>query len=603
MGLIPEEIIAELRERTDIVRVVGEYVALSKSGAQFRGLCPFHAEKTPSFFVYPEKRFFICYGCGKKGDVIRFLMEQQGRGFLDVVRELAEQAGVALPTASSETQPGARVRSERERLLKVNETAAQFFRSLYLGPQGAHARAYIAERGISDEIAGSFRIGYAPPSGEALWHHLQKQKVPAALGEAAGLIAPSSHGPGYYDRFRDRVIFPVLGLRGEVLGFSGRVLDPESKAAKYVNSPETPVYRKGELLYGIHVAKAAMRQKGRAVLVEGNFDVVQLHQHGFEEAVAPLGTALTPKQAELLRRLLGDGHVVVFFDGDDAGRKATQRALQLLLGEGIEVRVARCPKGHDPDSLARGGGTDQIGRLVEHAMPAVEYLIEEACAEFSDTVEGRVKALRWLAPTLRQVKDPTTRELYIGRVAAALSLQQRQVERAMRFAAVEAEQLQRGTAVKKEAKAAGRPSPALEREIRLLELLSDYPELRSEAGGLESLLTEEPVRTAYQALMAASGSALLDEVIVTALPEELQGLFAERLLVGSFRQEGLGLAEARQTLQEIVGALKRQAELGDIQAIDRAMAAAEREGNEEERRRLAIVKLELLRRRHGTSGQ
>jgi DNA primase len=605
VGLIPEDIIAEVRNRTDIAQVIGEQVALTKAGAQLRGLCPFHAERTPSFFVYPQKQFFICYGCGKKGDVFRFLMEQQARTFVDVVRDLGQRAGVEVPETGVSPEVQAAARTERERLLKVNELAAAFFRAQYLASGGAQARAYVEGRGIGADVAAAFRIGFAPASGEALWQHLQRHKVPPTLGETVGLLAPSTHGPGFYDRFRDRVMFPVITARGEVIGFSGRLLDPEAKAAKYVNSPETPVYRKGDNLFGLHAAKGPIRQRGRVVLVEGNFDVVQLHERGVDETVAPLGTAFTDQQVALLRRHVGEGYVVVLFDGDDAGRKATERAVGLLVSQGLEARVARCPDGEDPDTLARTKGAAAVQRLVEHALPAVEYLIDEAVAESGGTIEGRVRALRQLAPMLRLVRDPTARELYAGRAAAALGVEQRQIERAVRLASAAAETAGRATGAAEPPPKAAPPrlAPALERELRLLQLLSDFPDLAREARRVEPLLTQEPVVAALRALLAAPAGALPDEVIVTALPEELQATFAERLLAGSFLGDNFGAPDARRTLQEIVTTLERERQLGGVKDIDRALAQAEREGDEEERRRLAQAKLELLRKRHGIGSQ
>jgi DNA primase len=605
VGLIPEDIIAEVRNRTDIAQVIGEQVALTKAGAQLRGLCPFHAERTPSFFVYPQKQFFICYGCGKKGDVFRFLMEQQARTFVDVVRELGARAGIDVPVTGVSPEVQAAARTERERLLKVNELAAAFFRAQYLAAAGARARAYVEGRGIGADIVASFRVGFAPASGEALWQHLQKQKVPPGLGETVGLLAPSTHGPGFYDRFRDRVMFPVITARGEVIGFSGRLLDPEAKAAKYVNSPETPVYRKGDNLFGLHAAKGPIRQKGRVVLVEGNFDVVALHERGVDETVAPLGTALTEQQVALLRRHVGEGYVVVLFDGDDAGRKATERAVGLLVSQGLEARVARCPQGEDPDTLSRRAGPAAMLKLVDHALPAVEYLIDEAVTEGGDTIEGRVRAIRVLAPTLRLVRDPTARELYAGRAAAALGVEQRQIERAIRLAAATAETSMREapTSAPAPRPAAVRLQPALERELRVLQLLSEHPKLCAEARSLEPLLTQEPVKAALRALLAAPAGVLPDEVIITALPDELQGAFAEQLLGGAFAGDNFGTPDARRTLQEIVATLQREQQLGGVKDIDRAIAQAEREGDEEERRRLAQAKLELLRKRHGIGSQ
>jgi DNA primase len=597
VGLIPDDIIAQIRERTDIAQVIGEHVALTRSGAQLRGLCPFHAERTGSFYVYPQKQFFICYGCGKKGDVFGFLMEQQGRTFLEVVRDLAQRAGIELPAASPEAERQNRAaRSERERLLKVNALAAEFFRAQYLAPGGARAREYVERRGVTPPTAELFRLGYAPAGGEALANHLAQKKVPASLGEQAGLIAPSQRGPGHYDRFRDRLMFPVISPAGEILGFSGRLLDPEAKAAKYVNTPETPLYRKGHLLFGLHAARATVHRTGRAVLVEGNFDVVQLHERGLTEAVAPLGTALTADQVALLRRQLGDGHVVVLFDGDDAGHKATDRAIPLLVAAGVAARIARCPRGEDPDSLARKDGGEQIRGLVDNAQPALEYLVNESVEHRGLSVEGRVAALRDISATLRLVTDPAVRDLYAGRVAGALQVDRRTVERAIRLSdgpapAAAAERPARRAPV--------RVGPALDRELRLLALISDHPELLADAGSADGLLTQEPVRTAFRALRDAPPGELADEVILRALPDELRGTLAERLLAGSFTtDDGFGAMDPRRALNDILATLAGESRAETIAELTRQIEEAQRAGDTARYRALTMRKLELARERH-----
>jgi DNA primase len=599
VGLIPDDIIAQVRERTDIAQVIGEHVALAKSGAQLRGLCPFHSERTGSFYVYPAKQFFICYGCGKKGDVFSFLMEQQGRTFLEAVKDLAQRAGIELPAESPEAlRQNRAARSERERLLKANAIACDFFRAQYLGAGGARARDYVERRGVTAPTGEIFRLGYAPATGEALAQHLARHKVPTALADQAGLIAPSQRGAGYYDRFRDRLMFPVISPAGEVLGFSGRLLDPDAKAAKYVNSPETPLYRKGDLLFGLHAARATVHRTGRAVLVEGNFDVVQLHERGLTDAVAPLGTALTERQVALLRRHVGDGHVVVLFDGDDAGQKATSRAIPLLVTSGIEARVARCPRGEDPDSLARKDAGGQIARLVDHAVPAVEYLIDETSLAHTSSVEGRVKALRAIAPTLRLLKDPAVRDLYAGRVAAALTIEKRAVDRAIRLSEVPTPS-PADPAAPRPAPRAARLGPALDRELRLLSLLSDHPELCDAAAPAEELLTQAPVKAAFRALRETRPGELADEVVLRALPEELRATLAERLLAGSFSaDDSFGQVDAPRALAEIVQTLEGESRGQTILELTREIEEAQRDGDTERYRRLTMRKLELARERH-----
>ncbi len=315
MPLIPEEKIAEIRDRTDIVQVVGEYVSLRRSGVNHKGLCPFHAEKSPSFNVNAQKQIYHCFGCGKSGDVFRFLMEHDGTPFLDVVRELGKRAGVELP--EPERSPQAReaqrrAEGDRARMLRLNQLVCDFFRSELAGPRGDRGRAYVEKRKIGSAVRESFLLGYAPPGWDGLVRYLEAKRVPAELAERAGLIraresskvapdAPPSKAT-HFDLFRDRVMFPLINPQGEVIAFGGRTLETDEKIPKYINSPETILYKKGENLYGLHAAKAAIRKAGRAILVEGNFDVLMMHEKGLEETVAPMGTALTAAQVHLLHR-------------------------------------------------------------------------------------------------------------------------------------------------------------------------------------------------------------------------------------------------------------------------------------------------------------
>ena len=389
LGLIPESKVAEIRDRTDIVAVIGEHVQLRRAGSNYLGLCPFHGEKSPSFNVSPSKQFFYCFGCQKSGDVFRFVMELEGRTFADVARDLARRSGVDIPE-DSEPSPRRRAErlqeeSEKARLLKLNELCARFYEVQL--ERNERCQRYLRERGVSDEIRARFRLGYAPSDWDALVKALQQRGVPHELSETAGLLirregaqlargAPATSAT-HYDRFRDRAMFPLLlpprggskaqGAQGlplcDVIAFGGRVLpggaEGDKAGAKYINSPETPLYKKGENLFGLHAARDAIRQRRQAVLVEGNFDVLALHQFGQPVTVAPMGTALTESQVRQLARLIGpDGHLVLMLDGDKAGRAATIKG-----GPELPGRLSRPPLGA---GFRRRPVAARLGTLVGH---------------------------------------------------------------------------------------------------------------------------------------------------------------------------------------------------------------------------------------------
>ena len=474
MALIPNHIIAEIRERSDLVAIIGEHVQLRRAGANYQGLCPFHQEKSPSFTVSPAKGFFYCFGCHKTGDVFRFLVDITGRSFVDVAQELAGRAGVVIPEPTPEERAAARGRGGagggppprgadqamelRRLLLRVNELATRYFEA-ELG-RSERAKQYLAERGVSAEQSARFRLGYAPDGWDGLLRLFAHKGVPHELAEQAGLLirregaatlparAPATSA-AYYDRFRERIMFPLLvpagGGRlqttlGDVVAFGGRVMPSDKPAgdskvgAKYINSPETPLYRKGDHLYGLHAARDAIRKRRQVIIVEGNFDVIALHQAGFDNTVAPMGTALTEAQARLLGRLLGeDGHVVLMLDGDRAGRAATLkdiflftdaslRDVTVLSHRDLDVRVARLPDGEDPDTFAKAN-PEGLERVVKAARPAVDYVVDEAIAHAEiGSVGGRARVLERVSPLLLAIRSRTAQQLHIDRIASALGV-------------------------------------------------------------------------------------------------------------------------------------------------------------------------------------
>jgi DNA primase len=399
-GQIPDSFIQEVLARVDIVDVVGRHVQLRKGGANLLGLCPFHGEKTPSFTVSPTKQFYHCFGCGAHGDAIRFLMEHAGMGFVDAVRELAQQAGLKWPEApadASEQARAAEARQHRMGLVEVLERAARHYRERL--KDSPRAIEYLKRRGLTGAVARDFGLGYAPDGWRSLASAFPSYDDPA-LVEAGLVVVHGEEGPEQkrYDRFRDRIMFPIRSVKGEVIGFGGRVID--SGEPKYLNSPETPVFVKGRELYGLFEGRQAIRQRGYALVVEGYMDVVALAQAGFGNAVATLGTACTPDHVQKLLRFTD--HVVFSFDGDAAGRRAADRALEAALPHASDLRSFRfvfLPPEHDPDSYIRAHGAQAFERFVQGALPLSQQLVGRA-REGADlaTAEGRSRLLAQARP-------------------------------------------------------------------------------------------------------------------------------------------------------------------------------------------------------------
>ncbi|MFZ1501332.1 MAG: DNA primase, partial [Giesbergeria sp.] len=385
---IPQAFIQELLSRIDVVEVVGRYVPLRKAGANFMGLCPFHGEKSPSFSVSPSKQFFHCFGCGKSGNAIGFLMEHAGMGFVDAVEDLARQVGLSVPddhVAPADKARAAAARQHQATLSETLEKAGQDYRKQLR--QSARAVDYLKGRGVSGEIAQRYGLGYAPEG----WRHLASvfAQYDDPLLSDSGLVIVGEEDGKRYDRFRDRIMFPIRNVKGECIGFGGRVLGDDKP--KYLNSPETPVFHKGSELYGLYEARTAIREAGFALVTEGYMDVVALAQLGFENAVATLGTACT---AEHIAKLLRFTDSVVFsFDGDAAGRRAARKALDAAIPHAADTRSVKflfLPSEHDPDSFVRAHGASAFSRHIADAMPLSRFLVE-AAGEQCDlgTPEGR----------------------------------------------------------------------------------------------------------------------------------------------------------------------------------------------------------------------
>ncbi len=416
-GSIPEATIEEIRRRTDIVSLIGEYVTLKKAGRNFLGLCPFHREKTPSFTVSPDKQMFYCFGCSEGGNAVSFLMKLNSLTFPEALRHLAGKVGVVIPE-----KPMSREERERstltEQIRRANELAAGFFVRSLQSPAGAGAREYLRKRGIGEAAIKAFRLGFAPDGWHNLLDFLGKQGIPPKLAEQAGLLVPKEgKSPGHYDRFRGRLMIPIENVDGHVIAFGGRVMG--AGEPKYMNSPESAVYTKGNNLYGLAKTRDAIREKGFAIMVEGYFDLIALWNAGILNVVATLGTALTRAQVDLIRRYTP--HVAALFDPDEAGRKALARSLELFLAGNVHARAVILPDGHDPDDFVRTQGREKMEDLLAGALPMADYYIEAILGGKGTLEEDRDK-LREAVAFLGRIENMAERNLFGKKIAEALDV-------------------------------------------------------------------------------------------------------------------------------------------------------------------------------------
>jgi DNA primase len=411
--LYPQQFIDDLKHHADIVVVVQDYVTLKKAGATFKGLCPFHGEKTPSFNVNRDKGFFHCFGCGLSGDVFKFLELHEKVNFGEAVKHVAQRFGVTLPEPEqTEEQRASAV--ERENLLKVHEAAAAWFSEQLTGTAGVRIRRQLADRAISDATRQTLGLGFAPPGREALKAALLKGGFSQGVLLRAGLVVQKDDG-AVIDRFRNRLMIPICRDTGPVIAFGGRAVD-EGQGPKYLNSPETPIYTKGRTLYGLNLSKSAIRKAGFAVLVEGYFDFAQVFQGGLQGVVASCGTALTPQQAQQLGRFTDK--VVLSFDPDTAGQTAAAKSCEMLVGAGLSVSVATLAPGEDPDVYIRRHGPQGYRQRLSQSQPYLEYLLDRAAARHDlNGDEGRVRFLAELIPVAARIPDAATRDRFADRLA------------------------------------------------------------------------------------------------------------------------------------------------------------------------------------------
>ncbi|MFL6516109.1 MAG: DNA primase [Chthoniobacterales bacterium] len=426
MGTIPSQTIEQVAAANDIVEVVSSYFPLKRAGANFRALCPFHQEKTPSFHVNPQRQTFHCFGCGVGGSVFRFVMDYEHIDFPSSVRKLAARVGITIvEERSSSGGEEERQHEARKVLLQLHAEAAEWFHhNLVKREVGTRARDYLKNRGIDSTKAKNWQIGYAPAEWDAFLKWALERGYDRRQLLLSGLVrARDEERPGndLYDRFRDRIMFPICNDVGEVIAFSGRVLQSEAETAKYLNSPETPLFRKGNVLFGLHKSKRALIDTGCAIVCEGQLDLISLFEAGITNVVAPQGTAFTENQARVLKRYVSE--VVLCFDADAAGRKAAERSLEALLQNDLVVRVAEMPAGEDPDSLVRKNGKEDFQQRVAQAQDFFDFWIErEAAATNLDSLTSKMELARSLAQTVSHVHDPMLRGEVLRKVTARLGV-------------------------------------------------------------------------------------------------------------------------------------------------------------------------------------
>ena len=491
MGRIPDEIIHRVRDQADIVELVGRSVALKRAGRSYKGLCPFHDEKTPSFHVNPDRGGYYCFGCQEGGDVFAFLMKVEGLSFVEAVRSLARDLGIEVPETGGDA-------GRTEPIFRATELAQEVYRECFAA-EGNPAEAYWSRRGLTTEDAQRFEAGFAPDAWDTVAARLGAAQVPGATGEQAGLLAPRQKGSGHYDRLRGRLTFPIRDARGRVIGFGARALE-DGQEPKYLNTPESPIFRKREAFYGLPDALAAIRRNDRAVVVEGYFDRIALARAGVEESLATCGTSLTEGHARALRRRTRN--VVLLFDGDEAGLRAMERSLEVLLPAGLRVRAGRLPAGLDPHDLLTAEGPEALRKLVDEAPAALDFAIERAVARGIDTPWAKADAVAAVAPLLAAIGSGVERSEFARSLALAVGTEPRHVDEAVRAAA-------RGEDARDAVPVAPRSSGPDTRKLELLaRCLVEFPALadRVSSEEAEGLLPPGPPRELILAAVAAHGA-------------------------------------------------------------------------------------------------
>ncbi len=554
--MIPAHVVDEVRARADLVEIIGEHLTLRRAGKEFSALCPFHHEKTPSFYVVPAKGFYKCFGCGESGDAFTFLMKRQGLSFQDAVRQIAARVGVEVPEVES-----VRAQDEPNRALyEAIAFAADFYKEqLWDSPGGQRARAYLSTRELTREMAERFGVGYAPDGWRTLREAAQKHGITDDVLLGAGLIKEVERKDGEtekepYDRLRDRLIFPIADLGGRWIGFGGRVLGKAAEGVpKYLNSPETAIYHKGKMLYGLNWSRNAIRREKTVLVVEGYMDYVSLAARGVDNVVAGLGTAMTEEQAELLRKY--SQQALLLYDSDTAGLKATFRTGDALLRSGVEPLVVSLPPGEDPDSVVRKGGPDALSVYLAKAVDVLDRKLQILQERgFFEDIEGRRRALDRLLPTLRAAADPALKDIYIDRVAKHTGVRPETLERELtnegKFRSPRTPPEARPAQPRREPRGEHREREWASERLLLTLLVRDADRIRNAAEVLPPELLRDPAhRQLYEAMLEHG-----------ALPDEPPASFrlspAARQRLAELRADPLEMVEGDRVFDDAVAGIR-----------------------------------------------
>jgi DNA primase len=551
-----------VKQQADIVRVIGEYVRLKKTGANFTGLCPFHQEKTPSFAVHPVKQIYHCFGCGVGGDVFQFVMELEKSTFPEAVRTVAEKCGIPIPRPRERSPEERRENQQRTALVDLHREAAAFFaRHLHESAEGKVALAYLEDRGLDRDALARFGLGFAPPSGDALLRRL-KSKAADKLLEASGLFSRDQSGR-LYDRFRRRIMFPVANESGKIIAFGGRAMGDDMP--KYLNSPETAIYSKSNVLYHLDCAKESLRQNDFAILVEGYMDAIAVARAGFLNVVASCGTSLAQPQIKLLSRFTR--RIVVNYDPDAAGQSATERSIGLLLEKEFEVRVLRLPGGADPDQFLREQNAEAYRKLLAQAPPYLDYLIGRARGMDRSTAEGKLAALNFLMPYVQKLPNRLVRSEWATRIASELRVDEPVLREALRRAAAD-----RRSEVKPKAELlAPVVKPAERQLIRMLAEANGFRETLARelaAGALHRGLDTERI---FETLISKAAEDPDPAALAAGLDERERRLFFDVLFEASPEPTW----EAAESCLEVLRNRRIASELAELEGKIRSNPARE----------------------------
>ena len=530
-----KDAVQRVKDAAQIVDIIGECVSLKRAGSNMKGLCPFHGEKTPSFMVNPARQSFHCFGCGEGGDVLSFMMKYYNLTFPETIKQLAQRYQITLPEQQF-TSEDKKKAEKRQKLFDANERATRVYHEYLLNnPDAAPAREYLNKREIPQEKIIDFKLGYAPESWDFLSNKVSKSSITQAEAEEAGLLVRKDGGR-FYDRFRDRVLFPIFELTGRVVGFGGRILGEGEP--KYLNTPETLIFDKSRMLFGLFQNRDAIRKARQAVVVEGNFDLLALVSFGLENVVAPLGTALTQPQIRLLKGYADE--VILLFDGDEAGIKAAMRSVPLFLAEQVAARVALLPAMHDPDTYIRAHGREGLEKFIVDALPILEFAFEHLKDKHGVSMTGKGKILEELEPLIHASgSSPFQQSVLISEFSNKLGLDPEQVMQGFKTAAKKKTQARSVRSVvgsdKEEKAKVSAPLPR--KQAQLLEFLIFYPRFlkRFLEAGIEEILVQYPAKQILEALAKLSEEKELTgpEQLMEALPEAMERSYVSRLLMSS----------------------------------------------------------------------